>query len=277
MAQELQAKPVKIDSGPPVLMESAAGVATLTFNRPSSINALSEDMLSALQASLNSIATDDTLKVVVLRTGSSHFCAGHNLKEMTQRRTDADGGIAYFTELFEACSRLMKTIVTLPQPVIAEVRGIATAAGCQLVAACDLAVASDSAKFATSGVNIGLFCSTPMVALSRNLSRKQSMEMLLLGAFLPAERVCQMGLINRVVPEERLQDEAMEMAQMIASRSSSAVKIGKKAFYQQLEMPLSDAYAYAGQVMAENMLFQDAEAGIGAFINKKPMPTWTDK
>ena len=171
----------------------------------------------------------------------------------------------------------MKTIVTQPQPVIAEVRGIATAAGCQLVAACDLAVAADTARFATSGVNIGLFCSTPMVALSRNISRKQSMEMLLLGEFLPAARVCQMGLINRVVAEADVEAEARAMASIIAAKSSSAVKIGKRAFYDQLEMPLAEAYAYAGRVMAENMMFQDAEAGIGAFIAKEKMPQWKGK
>ena len=262
---------------PPILVEHDSGVATLTFNRPSSINALSEEMLSALQMCLDDIKTDANIKAVILRSGSAHFCAGHNLKEMTHRRDDDDGGKAYFMALFETCSTLMQTIVTLPQPVIAEVKGIATAAGCQLVAACDLAVASHGAKFATSGVNIGLFCSTPMVALSRNLTRKQSMEMLVLGEFLPAERLHEMGLLNRVVPEEQLQDEAMAMARIIASKSSSAVKIGKRAFYQQLEMTLDDAYDFAGRVMAENMLFQDAEAGIGAFITKKPMPDWTGK
>ena len=277
MGHTSETKQPKNDAGPPVLVNVDEGVAVITFNRASSINALSEDMLAALQNSLDGIAEDRDVKAVILRSGSSHFCAGHNLKEMTRRRQDDDGGNAYFISLFETCSTLMQRIISLPQPVIAEVRGIATAAGCQLVAACDLAVASETAKFATSGVNIGLFCSTPMVALSRNLSRKQSMEMLLLGSFLPADRLCQMGLINRVVPEDELEAATMDMARLIASKSSSAVKIGKKAFYQQLDMPLAEAYDFAGKVMAENMLFEDAEAGIDAFINKQPMPAWTGK
>ena len=261
----------------PVLCYHEDGVAVLTLNRPKAINALSEDMLDMLQVRFDELASDNTVKAIILRTSSKHFCAGHNLKEMTLRRKDHDNGKNYFQDLFETCSKLMQTIVTQPQPVIAEVRGIATAAGCQLVAACDLAVASDTARFATSGVNIGLFCSTPMVALSRNVSRKQAMEMLLLGEFLSAERVCQMGLINRVVSESELEDETLKMAQIIANKSSAAVKIGKKAFYEQLEMPLREAYAHAGQVMAENMLFQDAEAGIGAFIAKETMPQWKGK
>lgn len=259
---------------PPVLISMNDGVAVITLNRPKAINALAEDMLAALQDSFDKIAADRAIRAVILRSSSGHFCAGHNLKEMTARRRDDDGGKGYFIDLFETCSTLMKTIVTLPQPVIAEVRGIATAAGCQLVAACDLAVASEDARFATSGVNIGLFCSTPMVALSRNLSRKQAMEMLLLGEFLLAERVCRMGLVNRVVADAELETESMAMARIIADKSSSAVKIGKRAFYEQLEMPLDEAYAYAGRVMAENMMYRDAEAGIGAFIAKEKMPAW---
>ena len=268
---------ISAETEAPLLLSIETGVATITLNQPRAINALSEDMLEALQITFDNLASDKTVKAIILRSSSAHFCAGHNLKEMTARRQDADGGKSYFIDLFERCSTLMKRIVTQPQPVIAEVRGIATAAGCQLVAACDLAVASEGAKFATSGVNIGLFCSTPMVALSRNVARKQAMEMLLLGAFLPAERVCQMGLINRVVSDDALEAEAKQMAQIIADKSSAAVKIGKRAFYEQLEMPLSDAYAYAGQVMAENMMYQDAEAGIGAFISKDKMPAWKGK
>ena len=215
------------------------------------------------------------MKAVILRSAGAHFCAGHNLKEMTARRGDADGGFQYFQDLFASCSAMMLRIVRLPQPVIAEVSGIATAAGCQLVASCDLAIASDDAKFATSGVNIGLFCSTPMVALSRNVPRKLAMEMLLLGEFLPATRVAELGLINRTVPAEALEGEAMAMARIIADKSPSAVKIGKRAFYEQLEMPLEEAYAFAGQVMAENMMARDAQAGIGAFTRKEPMPDWT--
>ena len=260
---------------PLVIVSHDEAVAILTLNQPHAINALSQEMLEVLQAQLDAIADNKAIKAVILRSSSEHFCAGHNLKEMTARRSDKDGGKAYFIELFAICSRLMQRIVTLPQPVIAEVRGIATAAGCQLVAACDLAVASQTARFATSGVNIGLFCSTPMVALSRNLSRKQSMEMLLLGDFIDAVRVHEMGLVNQVVEDDALEAESLDMARRIAAKSSSAVKIGKEAFYKQLEMPLRDAYAYAGEVMATNMMFKDAEAGIGAFIEKKEMPDWT--
>ena len=264
------------DRDDPLIVEHAAGVARLTLNTPKSMNALSEAMLSALQNGFDDIARDRAVKAVILRSAGAHFCAGHNLKEMTARRADADGGKDYFITLFETCSTLMKTIVRLPQPVIAQVRGIATAAGCQLVAACDLALAADTARFATSGVNIGLFCSTPMVALSRNVARKHALEMLLLGEFLPAARAAEIGLINRVVPEDALDETAMTMAGVIAGKSAVAVKIGKAAFYRQAELSLDDAYDHAGRVMAENLLARDAEAGIGAFINKRPMPTWTD-
>ena len=263
------------DDAPLVIASYNEAMAILTLNQPRTINALSQDMLEALQDHLDEIADNRAIKAVILRSSSKHFCAGHNLKEMTARRDDEDDGKAYFIELFAICSKLMQRIVTLPQPVIAEVRGIATAAGCQLVAACDLAVASQTARFATSGVNIGLFCSTPMVALSRNLSRKQSMEMLLLGDFIEAKKVYEMGLVNQVVADDELEAHSLKMAKAIASKSSSAVKIGKEAFYKQLEMPLRDAYAYAGEVMATNMMFKDAEAGIGAFIDKKDMPDWT--
>ena len=260
---------------PLVIVRYDGAVAILTLNQPRAINALSQDMLEALQTHLDEIAENKAVGAVILRSSSKHFCAGHNLKEMTARRDDADGGKSYFIELFAICSKLMQRLVTLPQPVIAEVRGIATAAGCQLVAACDLAVASQTARFATSGVNIGLFCSTPMVALSRNLSRKQSMEMLLLGEFIGAARVHEMGLVNQVVEDGALEAHSLDMARRIAAKSPSAVKIGKEAFYKQLEMPLHDAYAFAGEVMATNMMFKDAEAGIGAFIDKKEMPDWT--
>ena len=259
----------------PILRSDTDGVASLTLNAPKSINALSEPMLEALSAMFDQIATDRSVKAVILRSGGNHFCAGHNLKEMTARRTDADGGFQYFQELFAKCSAMMLRVVRLPQPVIAEVKGIATAAGCQLVASCDLAVAAEDATFATSGVNIGLFCSTPMVALSRNVPRKLAMEMLLLGEFLPATQVEKMGLVNRVVPLAELADASMGMARVIADKSPSAVKIGKRAFYEQLEMPLSEAYEFAGRIMAENMMAKDAEAGIGAFTRKEPMPDWT--
>jgi enoyl-CoA hydratase/carnithine racemase len=259
----------------PLYSTADNGVVRVVLDRPKSINALSEEMLLALQACLDDIAKASSIKAVILASSGAHFCAGHNLKEMTARRADADGGKAYFVELFETCSRLMKTIVRLPQPVIAEVRGVATAAGCQLVAACDLAVAADTARFATSGVNFGLFCSTPMVALSRNVARKQAMEMLLLGEFLPAQRVAAMGLVNAVVPEDQVAGEAMRMGRIIADKSSAAVKIGKETFYRQAEMTLDDAYQHAGWAMAENMMARDAKAGIGAFVNKQPTPDWT--
>jgi len=259
---------------PLVTRQDAAGVATLTLNQPRSINALSEAMLSALQAVLDGIAQDRSVRAVILRGAGDHFCAGHNLKEMTAARDGADGGFQYFQDLFATCSRMMQTLVELPQPVIAEVSGIATAAGCQLVASCDLAVASEEARFATSGVNIGLFCSTPMVALSRNVARKHAMEMLLLGEFIPAGQAAEMGLINRVVPLADLSFATVEMARKIADKSPAAVKIGKAAFYAQAQMPLDEAYAYAGRVMAENMMARDAEAGIGAFLSKSGMPEW---
>ncbi len=257
-----------------LLRNDKDGVCVLTLNAPKSINALSEQMLNALSQAFDAIAQDRSVKAVILRSAGNHFCAGHNLKEMTARRGDDDGGFQYFQDLFATCSAMMLRVVRLPQPVIAEVKGIATAAGCQLVASCDLAVASEEARFATSGVNIGLFCSTPMVALSRNIARKFAMEMLLLGEFLPASRVAELGLINRVVPLAELESASMEMARIIADKSPAAIKIGKRGFYDQAEMPLEEAYAYAGRVMAENMMARDAEAGIGAFTRKEPMPDW---
>lgn len=259
----------------PLLRSDHDGVAILTLNTPRTMNVLSEAMLGELSQAFDDIASDRTVKAVILRSAGDHFCAGHNLKEMTARRADADGGFGYYQELFAACSAMMLRIVRLPQPVIAEVKGIATAAGCQLVASCDLAVAAEDARFATSGVNIGLFCSTPMVALSRNVPRKVAMEMLLLGEFLPASRVAEMGLLNRVVPREGLEDASMEIARTIADKSPAAVKIGKRAFYEQAEMPLEEAYAFAGRVMAENMMARDAVAGIGAFTRKEEMPEWS--
>ena len=258
-----------------VLRQDHDGVTILTLNAPDTINALSEAMLESLSAALDRIAQDRSVKAVILRSAAKHFCSGHNLKEMTARRDDDDGGFQYFQDLFATCSAMMQRIVNLPQPVIAEVKGIATAAGCQLVASCDLAVASDDATFATSGVNIGLFCSTPMVALSRNVGRKAAMEMLLLGEFVPADRAAELGLVNRVVPRDALEDTAMEVARTIADKSPAAVKIGKRAFYDQLDMSLAEAYAFTGRVMAENMMSRDAEAGIGAFTRKEPMPAWT--
>ncbi|WP_300033117.1 enoyl-CoA hydratase [uncultured Roseobacter sp.] len=262
----------EIDS--PVLLSIADGIATVTINNTRAMNALSEEVLAALQETWDGLAQNAAVKAVILRGSGNHFCAGHNLKEMTLRRQDADGGQAYFNDLFARCSRMMLSIVKLPQPVIAEVQGIATAAGCQLVATCDLAVAAEDARFATSGVNIGLFCSTPMVALSRNVTRKQAMEMLLLGDFIPAARAADMGLINRVVPADDLGTAARAMAEQIVSKAPVAVRTGKRAFYAQAEMTLEEAYDYAGRTMAENMMARDTRAGIDAFIAKEPMPEW---
>lgn len=264
------------DTTAPVLLDQSDGIATITLNRSRSMNALSEDMLAALQSALDQVASDRTVRAVILRGAGAHFCAGHNLKEMTARRQDADGGKDYFNTLFQTCSKMMMSIVNLPQPVIAEVQGIATAAGCQLVATCDLAVAAETARFATSGVNIGLFCSTPMVALSRNVTRKQAMEMLLLGEFQTAERAAEIGLINSVVPETELSDATRNMAATIVGKAPVAVKIGKEAFYNQADMDLASAYAYTGAAMADNMMARDTERGIDAFITKKPMPEWAD-
>lgn len=258
----------------PVLLETEDGIATVTLNRPRAMNALSEDMLAALQDVWDGLKDNRDVKVVILKGAGDHFCAGHNLKEMTARRSDPDGGAQYFNDLFATCSKMMLSIVNLPQPVIAQVQGIATAAGCQLVATCDLAVAADDARFATSGINIGLFCSTPMVALSRNVARKKAMEMLLLGDFVPAARAAEIGLINQAVPREDLAKTTRAMASVIVGKAPVAIKIGKEAFYRQAEMGLQDAYAYTGAAMAENMMARDTKAGIDAFIKKEPMPDW---
>lgn len=276
-ARALRVRGLVVTNETPLMRNDDGGVTILTLNAPKSINALSEEMLDQLTAAFDNIANDRSVKAVILRSAGNHFCAGHNLKEMTARRSDADGGYQYFQDLFAKCSAMMLRIVRLPQPVIAEVKGIATAAGCQLVAACDLAVAANDARFATSGVNIGLFCSTPMVALSRNVPRKVAMEMLLLGEFLPASQVAGAGLINRVVPIDELEAESMKLARAVADKSPAAVRVGKRAFYEQAEMPLEEAYAYAGRVMAENMMALDAAAGIGAFNRKEPMPEWAGR
>jgi enoyl-CoA hydratase/carnithine racemase len=259
-----------------LLRERDGDVAVLTLNRPQARNSLSEALLSALTQSLTDIAADKSVRAVVLAANGPGFCAGHDLKELTARRGDADGGRAYFRAIMTTCSAMMQTIVTLPQPVIAAVQGVATAAGCQLVASCDLAVASTSAKFATPGVDIGLFCSTPMVALSRNVPRKLAMEMLLTGTMVEADRAAQIGLVNRVVAAGEERQAALAFAKEIASKSTYTVKIGKEAFYRQLEMSLAEAYAHASEVMTENMMARDAEEGIWAFIDKRK-PTWEDR
>lgn len=231
--------------------------------------------MAALCQQLESIADDKSVRVVIIRGEGKHFCAGHNLKEMTTHRRDSDGGLAYYRALFKTCSAMMLRISQLPQPVIAEVSGIATAAGCQLVAACDLAIAADDAKFATSGVNIGLFCSTPLVALSRNIARKHALEMLLTGGFVDAHQAASMGLVNHIVPIDELGAATRDMATNIASKSPAAINVGKQLFYQQATMSLEDAYEVAGEAMACNMMAKDTEAGIQAFIDKAPMPQWS--
>jgi enoyl-CoA hydratase/carnithine racemase len=231
--------------------------------------------MAALQTALDEAAGDKTVRVIVIAADGPAFSSGHDLKEMTARRADADKGNVFFAALFAQCSKLMQTIVRHPKPVIAQVHGIATAAGCQLVASCDLAVASSAARFATPGVNIGLFCSTPMVALSRNVSRKHAMEMLLTGEMIAAEDARRIGLINRVVPSEALAAETMKLAALIATKPHGTLKIGKQAFYRQVEMPLSEAYDYASQVMTMNMLAAEAEEGIGAFVEKRE-PKWPE-
>jgi enoyl-CoA hydratase/carnithine racemase len=258
----------------PLLRSDADGIATLTLNRPDRRNALSEGLLAALTETFDAIAHDRSVRAVVLAANGPVFSAGHDLKEMTARRADADRGRAYYTDILGRCAAMMMRIVNLPQPVIAAVEGIATAAGCQLVASCDLAVAGHQAQFSTPGVHIGLFCSTPMVALSRNVSRKQAMEMLLLGEMVSADHAARIGLINRAVAPGQALTEAHSMARIIASKSSHVLKIGKRAFYDQLEKPLEAAYADASRVMVENMLARDAEEGIAAFIEKRP-PVWS--
>jgi enoyl-CoA hydratase/carnithine racemase len=260
----------------PLLIERRDGIVVLTLNRPETRNSLSEGMLAALQSAVDQVSSDAGVRAAVVTAVGTAFSAGHDLKELTGRRTDPDGGRRFHDQIMRQCSRLMRSIVKCPKPFIAAVQGAATAAGCQLVATCDLAVASQTAKFSTPGVNIGLFCSTPMVALSRNVPRKRAMEMLLLGEMIGAEAAADYGLVNRVVDPGMLMDEAMAMAQAIAAKSSATVAIGKEAFYRQIEMPLVEAYDYASGVMVENMLLCDAEEGIGAFIEKRA-PHWKDR
>ncbi|WP_353330940.1 enoyl-CoA hydratase [Phaeobacter sp. NW0010-22] len=248
-------------------------IAHLKLNAPERINALSDEMLAALQEQFDLLQADTTIRVVILSGEGKAFCAGHDLKQMTAGRQSEDGGKAYFKDLFDRCARMMMSIQALPQPVIAQVHGIATAAGCQMVASCDLAIAAEGTRFGVNGVNIGLFCSTPMVALSRNISRKQAFEMLSTGQFIDASRAAELGLINRAVPAQDLSQETHALAETLASKLGAAVKIGKQAFYEQIQMPLDQAYAYTGDVMVENMLYRDTEEGIAAFIEKRD-PDW---
>lgn len=251
----------------------ADGVATLTLNRPDALNALSEALLARLQAEIDALAVDESVRAVVLRGAGKAFCAGHDLREMQGARQAEDGGRAYYNALFAQCGRMMASLTRLPQPVIAEVHGVAAAGGCQLVATCDMAVAADTARFGVNGVNLGLFCSTPMVALTRNVPAKKAFELLTTGELIDAAEAERIGLVNRVVPEAEVSDAAQELAAKVASKLAAAVRVGKAAFYAQGEMTLEAAYAYTGRVMAENMLFRDTAEGVSAFLEKRA-PEW---
>jgi enoyl-CoA hydratase/carnithine racemase len=253
---------------PYVLKQQDEGVVTLTLNRGEKFNPLSEEMLAALQAEVNAISIDSSVRVVILAASGKAFCAGHDLKQMR-----ASPSAAYYKKLFDQCSKLMLSIQQMPQPVIARVQGIATAAGCQLVAMCDLAVASTDASFAVSGVNYGLFCSTPSVGLSRNVPRKQAMEMLLTGEFIDAQTACERGLVNRVVPSERLDQEISSLVDSIRAKPAVAIAMGKQLFYRQAEMGIAAAYQLAGETMACNMMDETALEGVQAFIDKRT-PAW---
>jgi len=261
----------------PILLRDVKGnIGVLTLNRPTARNSLSEALIAELHKALSDYADDPSIRAVVVAANGMAFSAGHDLKELTAHRGDADRGRAYFAKLMTACSAMMQAIMHLPKPVVAAVQGIATAAGCQLVATCDLAVASEAASFATPGVDIGLFCSTPMVALSRNVSRKHAMEMLLTGEPISASTAKAIGLVNQVVPAGAELDGAIALAEKVALKSAYTVKVGKAAFYRQAEMNLAEAYKFAAEVMTENMMARDAEEGICAFIEKRE-PKWQGK
>ena len=262
---------------PMVLKEELkSGLLRLNLNNPQSKNALSEDMISALINCIDSASNDHSIKVIIIAASGNVFCAGHDLKEITKARDSQDGGDLYFKGLFDSCSSLMQLIINTPKPIIAQVDGVATAAGCQLVASCDLAIASDVSKFATPGVNIGLFCSTPMVALSRNVHKKNAMEMLLTGDMIDCKKAKEIGLINEYVSPDNLSDSVLHLAEKIACKSSRTLATGKKAFYKQAEMSLADAYEYTSEVMKENLLRSDAKEGINAFLEKRT-PKWDDE
>jgi len=264
------------DPAPLLRREIIDGIAVLTLDSPATRNALSEAMIAALQEALDAIRDDGAVRAVVIAANGRAFSSGHDLKEVTARRSDPDNGRAFFARLMTSCSAMMQAIMHLPKPVIAAVQGVATAAGCQLVATCDLAVASEQATFATPGVNIGLFCSTPMVALSRNVPRKHAMHMLLTGEAVTAQRAQEIGLVNSVVAAGAERDAAISLARTIAAKSAYTLKVGKEAFYRQAEMSLADAYLYTAQVMTENMMARDAQEGIGAFVDKRA-PKWEDR
>ncbi|MGR3291537.1 MAG: enoyl-CoA hydratase [Paracoccaceae bacterium] len=256
-----------------LIRQDAHGVARLTMNAPERLNAMSDEMIAAFDHEFSRLAKDRSIRAIIISGHGKAFCAGHDLKQMTAARQSDDGGAAYFTDLFARYAALMQAIPRLPQPVIAQVHGIATAAGCQLVATCDMAVAATGTRFGVNGVNIGLFCSSPMVALSRNLPRKQAFELLTTGEFISADRALELGLVNRVVPPNELAETTMALAAKVAAKLGSAVRVGKQAFYQQAQMPLDQAYAFAGNVMAQNMLNSDTAEGISAFLEKREA-TW---
>ncbi|EFO29687.1 enoyl-CoA hydratase domain-containing protein 3 [Roseibium sp. TrichSKD4] len=269
------AQPANTDDKPMLATLLHEGVFRIVMQRPEKMNSLSSEMMSALSETLTEAERNPEVRVILLGAEGKVFCAGHDLKELTAARGEADGGRATYERIMRQCSDLMQQIVRHPKPVIAVVTGVATAAGCQLVASCDLALATDTATFCTPGVNIGLFCSTPMVALSRNATRKQAMEMLLTGESIDASTAKDFGLINRIIPRDYLDQVVQKYAEAIASKSSHTLKVGKEAFYRQLEMPLNEAYDFAANVMVENMMARDAEEGINAFLQKRP-PEWTD-
>ncbi|WP_232478709.1 enoyl-CoA hydratase [Roseomonas rosulenta] len=265
------------DGAPMLLREDGAdGVCVLTLNRPAARNSLSLQMLETMENALAAIGEDGRVRCVVLAAAGPVYCAGHDLKEITAHRADADGGRGFYDRAMETCARVMQAIVALPQPVVAAVQGVATAAGCQLVATCDLAVASDHARFATPGVDIGLFCSTPAVALARAVPRKAAMEMLLTGEMIDATEAQRIGLVNRVAPAGQVMEVALGLARGIAARSALTVRMGKRAFYRQVDLPLAEAYREAACVMTDNLMARDAAEGIGAFVGKRK-PVWEDR
>lgn len=274
----MTAQTSRAQSQPPSLLlrETVGSIAVLTLDSPKTRNALSEAMIAALHEAIDATRDDKSIRAVVIAAKGPAYSSGHDLKELTARRSDADKGRAYFSHMMKSCSDMMQAIVRLPKPVVAAVQGVATAAGCQLVATCDLAVASEQATFGTPGIDIGLFCSTPMVALSRNVPRKHAMHMLLTGEHVSAQRALELGLVNSVVPAGSERDAAIDLANRIAVKSAYTLKVGKEAFYRQADMNLADAYTYASQVMAENMMARDAQEGIGAFIEKRD-PKWEDR
>ena len=272
--QDLAQRPSEtVNAAGMLTRERDGGVAILTLNRPRTRNSLSAAMLDELLSAIDSFTNVANVHAVVIAANGPVFSSGHDLKELTAHRSDADAGRGFYADMMQRCAAVMQAIVNSPKPFIAAVEGTATAAGCQLVASCDLAVAGENATFATPGVNIGLFCSTPMVALSRNVSRKRAMEMLLLGEMVSADDAAQFGLVNRVVPRGQALAEALALARRIAAKSPATVAIGKRAFYEQIEQGLKDAYIYTSDVMVRNMLLADAAEGIGAFLEKRD-PEW---